>query len=268
MLSNSNAITVPDPSVDDIRKWDRAFYLLLLCIMVWLIVSAMTNQGESGDGVQSVVNMRFLLGEAQFWYVQRGPLMTLILLPSEFVGQKLDLHPLDFRSLHLWVAFLHGFYLIGVWYLIRYILPLYGKARFLVFCGSVLCMVFMGYAMIVSPDILPGLFFLVMIVCFQRWVDTNQKCFLVLLSIFGVLVTFIKPTFCLFYISIYSYVCVALFFNRIGVLSYFFKPVTGQHWVAITAFSIGRTYIFSVILSLDVSCFSIKLTLGISIVSL
>lgn len=217
-------------------RWDRIFFALWICVMLWLVVSALTNQGETGDGYQSIVNMRFLLGDVDFWYVQRGPLMTLLLLPAEWLGKLLYLHPLDLRLIHLWVVCLHGLYLLFVWAMLRRIFPKNGAAVFFVFLGTILCMVFVGYAMLISPDILPGSLGLAMVLLFRDWLDEKKSNKLVSMTIIGFLLPFFKPTYSIFWIAIYVYSCVACIASRIEFGRPFFKLVSFNDFLKLTVF--------------------------------
>ena len=194
--------------------YDRLFFLLWAVVTIWLLAAGLTNQGETGDGYQSVVNTRFLLGDATFWYVQRGPLNTFLLLPAEIARQVFDLHPMDVRPYHMMTTLIHSGFLLGVWFLLRQQYPAHGQARLLVFVSTILSLMFYAWSVQISPDILPGLMFLSMILLTQRWFEqrmAGQSGNKVLFGIIalGVAGPLIKPTYVIFWITVWVYAAIA-----------------------------------------------------------
>jgi hypothetical protein len=145
----------PLPAIAD-RGVGRLMLLLLSVLGLWLAAAALLVNVEYGDGYSTVANADYLLGTSESWFWQRGPLMALLLLPGEWLAQRLALAPLDVRPHHAVMAVLHLLYLVGVW---RLLSARYGSnpATLLGWLAAIPTMVFFSYAPFISHDILPGL---------------------------------------------------------------------------------------------------------------
>jgi len=189
-------------------KLERWFLLAWLLVSVWILASAFLVQGEYGDGYQTIVNARYFFGDSQNYYVQRGPLAAVALWPVETIVSAFALDPLDVRPFHVLSALLHSAYLLGCWVLLRYA-PGNTAARLLAFGSAILSVVFYAYAPYLSHDLLPGLFFLLLIFLCHRWLEHQSKTDSLYLVLLGAAVTLIKQTYAIFWFALIFYALVA-----------------------------------------------------------
>lgn len=138
------------------RRVAYAIRLALSILGAWLAAAAWLVNVEYGDGYSTVANADYLLGTSDAWFWQRGPVMALLLVPGEWLAQRLSLAPLDVRPHHAVMAVLHLVYLIGVW---RWLSARYGSRPATLFgwLAAIPTVLFFSYAPFISHDILPGL---------------------------------------------------------------------------------------------------------------
>ena len=176
-------------------------YFILGGLIVWLFSAAWVVQIEYYDGYDSICNAGHFLGTVAEYQSTRGPFFGLILMPAEWLKQRLDWHPLDVRLHHITMAILHSLYLLG-----SYLMLVRLRGRNLVtlfaFVAAVPTFVFLTYAPFVSHDLLPGVFFLAMLLLAERFMKApNWRC-AVLMILLGALSAMIKHTFALFWFFI------------------------------------------------------------------
>jgi len=123
-------------------------------------------------------------------------MMAWLLVPAEWVAQRLGLHPLDVRLHHLSAVVMHFFYLMGVWHLLR---KFYAGALScaLSFVAAIPTVVYFSYAPFVSHDILPGLGLLYLLWLSNEFqIRPSKLAWLQFLCVTLVLVL-IKQTYCI-----------------------------------------------------------------------
>lgn len=191
------------------RKAERWFFLAWLLVSLWVFACAIMVQGEYGDGYQTIVNGRYFFADSPDYFVQRGPMAGLALWPVEAMRTWFDWDAIDVRPYHVYSGILHSLYLIGVWYLLKRTGP-NRVAQILAFIAAILSLVFYANAPHLSHDIIPGLFFLLLIFLCDRWLYKPDKVLALQLVLLGTVVTFIKQTYALFWIALVIYALLAL----------------------------------------------------------
>ena len=213
------------------QKLERWFLIAWGLISAWILVCAFLVQGEYGDGYQTIVNSRYFFADSAVSYVHRGPFAAIVLWPVEVAVHAFDLDPLDVRPYHLFAGLLHSAYLLLCWLLLRKA-PGSTGARLLAFATAIISAVFYAYAPYLSHDILPGLFFLLMIFLSHRWLeksDTRDAAYLVAL---GFAVTMIKQTYAIFWATIIAYALIACLFKWDG------GRITFRKWATLTLLAV------------------------------
>lgn len=197
------------PAIVDPRWTGRAATLALLLLAAWLAAAAWLVNVEYGDGYSVVANSEYLLGTSDAWFWQRGPLMSLLLVPAEWLAQRLALAPLDVRPHHAMMAALHLGYLVGVW---RVLVAYHGRtpATLIGWLAAVPTVLFFSYAPFISHDILPGLLVLSMLWISQRFPDKQSASGFGLFFVLATTLVLIKQT--------YAVVPVAILVARLGAL--------------------------------------------------
>jgi hypothetical protein len=190
----------------------RIFWVLWIVITAWLLACALLVTGEYADGYQTIVNSRYLFSDSPIYYFHRGPLAAIVLWPVEVLVDLLDIGPLEVTPYHLYSAILHSIYLLGCWWALRHT-EASALARIFAFAAAISTVVFYAYAPYLSHDILPGLFFLLMIYIANRWLSVGSWMDALLLVIIGAAVVLIKQTYALFWIVIVAYGAMALLFR-------------------------------------------------------
>lgn len=193
-------------------RFERWFLLAWLLVTLWIVACALLVQGEYGDGYQTIVNARYLFGDSANYYVQRGPVAAMLLLPVEVIAGWFAVDPVDVRPQHLYSGLWHSAYLLGCWLLLRRA-PGDTIARLLAFGSAILTVVFYAYAPYLSHDIFPGLVYLGMIFLAHRWLSTGTHRDAALLVLMGAAATLFKQTYAVFWISIVVYALLSLVFR-------------------------------------------------------
>lgn len=190
----------PPASAPD-RAVGHAATLLLLLLGIWLAAAAWLVNVEYGDGYSVVVNAGYLLGSADAWFWQRGPLMALLLVPAEWLAQALALAPLDVRPHHALMALLHLVYLAGVW---RLLVAFHGRtlATLTGWLAAIPTLLFFSYAPFISHDILPGLLALYLLWISQRFPGQPDAADFVRFLVLSAALVLIKQTYALVPVAI------------------------------------------------------------------
>ena len=190
-----------------IQAW---FFLLWFCVCIWLLACAYLVRGESGDGYMTILNARYFFGDSVNPQIQRGPLVGLALWPIEMIASFFQWSPIDVRPYHFYSGLFHSLYLLGCWFLLKR-LGGTATARLLAFLAAILSVVFYAYAPYLSHDIIPGFLFLLFIFIFHRWLANPNWQLASCLVLLGLLVTFIKQTYALFWLALVVYSIIAYF---------------------------------------------------------
>ena len=196
------------PAIAD-RHVERSVLLLLSALGLWLAAAAWLVNVEYGDGYSTVANADYLLGTSDAWFWQRGPMMALLLVPGEWLAQRLGLTPLDVRPHHAVMALLHLLYLVGVW---RLLSARFGSnpATLLGWLAAIPTLVFFSYAPFISHDILPGLLVLWLLRISARFPERSGAFDLGLFFALVSMLVLIKQT--------YAVVPAAILLARLGAL--------------------------------------------------
>ncbi|MBT8099919.1 MAG: hypothetical protein KJO82_09220, partial [Gammaproteobacteria bacterium] len=225
----------------------RIFRALWFFITLWLLACAFLVTGEYADGYQTIVNARYLFGDAPIYYVNRGPLAAIVLWPIEVLVDWFDVGPFQVTPYHLYSAVLHSVYLLGCWWALSKV----GDsllARLIAIATAVTTVAFYCYAPYLSHDILPGLLFLLMIFIAHRWLSNQSGRDAALLVIIGAVVVLIKQTYALFWFSIVAYGVIALLFRwddridwrKLALLLSLAALSAGLTWVGYAWFAGGQ----------------------------
>lgn len=192
------------------RLW---FASTLLLVAGWLAWSLSRVHIEFDDGYTVIANAQYFLGKSEEYFWQRGPLLSLLLVPAEWLAGALALHPLDTRAHHAMVALLHLGYLLGVW---RLLVRQHGAglATAAAFVAAILTPVFFSYAAFISQDILPGLLGLALVLGVVEFLERPRTSLLAWLVGLGVAVALFKQTFALFWIAALVAAAVGVGFER------------------------------------------------------
>jgi hypothetical protein len=176
-------------------------WLVLGGLIAWLVTAASVVDIEYYDGLDTICNARWFLGQGDFFLAHRAPMMAVTLIPAEWMRTTLGLHPLDFRPAHSTMALLHAGYLIAVYAaLVRY----FGRtwASLVAFLAAIPSFMFLSYAPFISHDLLPGALFLWMLLLGERFRrEPRLGTWLVLVSL-GAVGPLIKHTYALFWVSV------------------------------------------------------------------
>lgn len=190
-------------------KTARWFLLAWILVTVWIFACSILVQGEYGDGYQTIVNSRYFFADSPNYFVQRGPLAGLALLPVEALRPWFDWSAIDVRPYHVYSGILHSLYLLGCWTLLKRTGP-NRVAQILAFVAAILSLIFYANAPYLSHDIVPGFLFLLFIYLCNRWLNTPNKIVGLQLVLLGTAVTFIKQTYALFWVALVLYALLAL----------------------------------------------------------
>jgi len=188
-----------------------AEYGLAGVLVVWLLVAAATVNVEYYDGMDAVLNINSLFGNAVY-IPNRAPMMSVLLFPGKYlVGNSIPAY--DFRPYHLSMAIIHIIYLAVVY---KIVVSIGGRnwAVLLAFVAAILNFTFFSYAPFISHDIMPGLLFLAMIVLTNRYLrDPGFKLWFALVML-GAAAALIKHVFGIFWIAILVSSGVIFLFNK------------------------------------------------------
>lgn len=191
-------------AVTEMRSTTQTWWLFCLCAVLiagWLLSSLFLVNIEFDDGYTTILNSQYFLGSSSVYFWQRGPMMAWLLMPAEWVTQFLGLHPMDVRPHHAIMALIHLGYFVGTWWLLVRQFGARGPVL-LAFLAAVPNVVFFSYAPFISHDILPGLILLAMLFAAARHAQAPSGRLLVALFLAGWLVSLIKQTYALIWVSI------------------------------------------------------------------
>jgi hypothetical protein len=181
----------------------RRLELLLFvpCVAVLLAAAALLRV-EYHDGYDAIANARYLLGTVADYNPNRTPMMSILLLPAEWVAKAVSLPPLSVWPQHLLMALLHIGYLIAVYVMICRVHGR-GLATLAAFAATIPSVAFWSYAPFISHDILPGVLLLGMVLGAVRLVSQPSVRLWILLVLLGACAALIKQTFGLFWVGIF-----------------------------------------------------------------
>ncbi len=150
------------------------------------------------DGYAAIANAQYFLGLEQAYFWQRGPGMSFILIPAEWIAESLNFHPLDVRAHHTTMILLH----LGLlWFSWKELVKLYGPrpSVFLGFVAAVPCYLFFSYSPFVSHDLFPGIIVLWMLRLQMTYIDSPSAKVWFMLVLLGCMAALIKQTYALFW---------------------------------------------------------------------
>lgn len=179
----------------------------------WLALAAAWVDIEYYDGLDSILNARFYRGDEPAYQATRGPLLGFLLVPAEAAREALGLHSLDPRPAHVVTGLLHFGYLLGSYLLL---VRCVGRrwVTFAAYVAAVPNFLFFNYGPFVSHDIIPGVFFLALLVGSDAYMRAPARGLWAALCIAGGAVVCIKHTYALFWMIALAVQGVALFFDR------------------------------------------------------
>lgn len=176
-------------------------------IIIWLFWSATVLGIETGDGYSTIVTSQYFIGLNNEYGFQRGPLLSLYLIPAEWLSNYLNLHPLDVRPHHFLTALLHSIYIVATWLILKRYYSNYNWPVAAAYLAAIPSFVFFSYAVFISPDIFPGLILITMILLVAEFAKKSSlKIWLALIAL-GFIATTIKQTYAIFWISILFTIC-------------------------------------------------------------
>jgi hypothetical protein len=167
----------------------------------WQLAATLLVDVEYFDGLETMLNARYLLGDAPRYSPARWPFMTLLALPAEALRGPLGLHPLDVRIDHAMSGALHVLYAAGVAALLRRCCG-GGWAVVAAWAAAIPTYVFFSYAPFLSNDLAPGVALLWMILLADRHLSAPSTRGIVLLVALGAASALVKPIYGLFWLSL------------------------------------------------------------------
>jgi hypothetical protein len=179
----------------------RSFWAVFAAIGAWLLWSALTINIDFDDGYSTIVNSQSLLGITSGYFWQRGPGMAALLMPAEWVADRLHLPAFDVRTHHLLMAALHLLYLLGTW---RILVARFGARPEVVVAlmAALLTPVFFSYAPFISHDIFPGMLTLLMARLATDYMNGEGRRRWLLLVAVGTGLAVIKQTYALVWVAV------------------------------------------------------------------
>lgn len=179
-------------------------YAFITLIAGWLFSSAAFTQIEPDDGLATIVNSKHLIGltPESLFFMQRGPLVALLLTPAAWLSEALGLAPLDFRLYHSTFALLNILYLAGLWRVLTRLFPEKRIVTLITFISSITTFIFFSYAPFISHDILPGILLLWMLFLSHRYGESPKPRTIVVLVLIGAAAPLIKHTYAVFWVVI------------------------------------------------------------------
>ena len=175
--------------------------LVFAGLAAWLAAAAALVQVEYYDGLDAVANARLFLGQSDHYVVSRGPLLSLLLVPAQWLAQRLALPPLDFAVHHAAMALLHLGYALAAYAAIA---GVFGRTRagLLAFVAAVPCFLFFSYAPFLSHDLIPGAALLGMLFAAERYRRDPSFVSWAALVVLGAAAVLVKHTYALFWVMI------------------------------------------------------------------
>jgi hypothetical protein len=213
-LQTTRLSQVSEPTLP--RRLVLAESCVFAALFLWLAASAVLVDIEYYDGLDSICNARYFLGEIGTYVATRGPLFGLLLLVPEAIKESMGMHPLEVRPHHVLFAILHAGYALGCYALATRRL---GRtfAVFLAFLAAIPTFIFFSYAPFVSHDIVPGILFLGMLLGVDAYYTRPRRSLWWALVALGAAAVLIKHTYAIFWpIAILAQAALAYTWDRGG----------------------------------------------------
>ena len=203
----------PEVSLLARRRVQHVALALILSVVAWLLVAALLVDIEGFDGYQAISNARYWIGLSREYSIQRGPLLTLLIAPAEWLARYFGLHPLDVRPHHLSMALVHALYFVATW---RILATAMGArwSVLIAFTATLPSFLFFSYAPFLSQDLFPGALLLAMVVLAHRHVEAPTRERWLLLMLLGCVAALVKQTYGVFWIAILGAVALQSAFAR------------------------------------------------------
>lgn len=203
-------------------------WAVMAAIASWLLASLFWVNIDGDDGYTTIANAQYFLDISPDYFWQRGPLVAWLLMPTEWLANRLHLAPMDVRPHHAMMVLLHLGYLIGVWSLLR---QQFGRTWpvLLAYLAAIPTVVFFSYAPFVSHDLFPGLLLLLMLFSADVFHRRPSVILWISLVLLGALAALVKQTYALIWVSL-------LLANALLVL---LEPRERRHWKWLAALAAG-----------------------------
>ena len=186
------------PVVSPDTRPRRLAWTLLAAIAGWQVAAAASVPFEYYDGYETIINARYLIGQAPHYIPVRFPAMAALAAPAEALRAHLGLHPLDVRPAHSASALLHILYAVGCWVLITRRAGT-SWASLLAFASAIPTYLFFSYAPFLNHDLAPGVGLLWMLILADRQLTAPTLWRWLGLAVLGAVCALVKPTFGLFW---------------------------------------------------------------------
>ncbi len=186
------------------KPYELIAYAFITLIAGWLISSAALIHIEPDDGLSTIVNSKHLIGltAENLFFMQRGPLVALLLTPAAWFSEALGLAPLDFRLYHGTFALLNIYYLVAIWRVLTLLFPEKSVVTLITFVSSITTFIFFSYSPFISHDIFPGILLLWMLLLSHKYCESPKPRTLVMLVLFGAAAPLIKQTYATFWVVV------------------------------------------------------------------
>lgn len=171
---------------------------LLFALVSWQIAAAAWVRLDYYDGYETVINARYLIGDAPTYISVRFPFMAFWIAPAEALRGWLELHPLELRPAHLASGVLHVLYLWIVFQLLARRFES-GWAVALGFASAIPTYLYFSSAPFLSHDVAPGAALLAMLVLGDRQLRAPSTRRWWLLVAVGAGAALVKPVYGLFW---------------------------------------------------------------------
>ncbi len=199
---------------------------VLLFPVVWLCYSALVVDIDNYDSYDTIHNTLYFTGETSYYLYNRPPFMSQLLIPARMIGKWLNRPPADVKVYHLELAIFHIFYLIFILNFLKKKFGLTG-AVLIAFVSAITNFVFFLLTPFLTHDLLPGLFFLLMLILTESYTKEPKFYKFFALILLGGASALTKITFGLFWFAILTATFLLLFSKNQRIkISIFFHLAT------------------------------------------
>jgi len=213
----------------------------------WQLWTVFAVGTEYYDGYDTIINARYLLGDAPQYIPVRFPAMAALAALGETLRGALGLDALDLRPVHLASAILHMLYLYGCWRLLRGVEGATGATLF-AFLAAVPTYLYFTYAPFLSHDLAPGLGLLWMLILADRQLRSPLPARWCGLTLLGAACALVKPTFGLFWAVLLSAFAIALATESEGL-----TRLRVRRFGGVCAAAVGSAVLFWLVMSWTLS---------------